>query len=421
MSAVYLAGTRGRVLLPEKLGTRPRLPGRNVRHRDLLGHLLSGPTVLCAADALGRNAGARICRQCRVLRPPLPARLLDMDARAICLDTPRRRPRLASLYPRALGLHGCGLDVGLRGALRLGHVSLWPLGLFGQVGWFWVPGNRWAPAWVAWRQEDDYLGWAPLPPTYDRGMIDININIGNVPDYYWSVVPSRDFLAADLDAYYVRDRRPFIEQSRPIGHTTIVNNTVVNNVVKVEYVEEKTNTEVVEKTIQKTKNINEAGRTDGDALEVYEPALDKKPEIGAPAEPKKVEEVAAISETKGQAEGAAGTGAMLTPPEVEQALKERKSMKARRDGASDEVMGTRELDPSLPKGAEVDSPHLGPVRRKAEESQRSQPKSSDRSRTERRGARGVQQKVHQATRHEEARPEKIARSPRKHCVVGICG
>ena len=244
------------------------------------------------------------------------------------------------------------------------HYGRW--GYSDRMGWFWVPGNRWAPAWVAWRQEDDYLGWAPLPPTYDRGMIDININIGNVPDYYWSVVPSRDFLAADLDAYYVRDRRPFIEQSRPIGHTTIVNNnTVVNNVVKVEYVEEKTNTEVVEKTIQKTKNINEAGRTDGDALEVYEPALDKKPEIGAPAEPKKVEEVAAISETKGQAEGAAGTEDMLTPPEVEQALKERKSMKARRDGASDEVMGTRELDPSLPKGAEVDSPPPGSGKKKS--------------------------------------------------------
>ena len=52
---------------------------------------------------------------------------------------------------------------------------------------------------------------------------------------------------------------------------------------------------------------------DGDALEVYEPALDDKPVRGAPREPKKVEEVAAISETKGQAGGAASTEDMLTP------------------------------------------------------------------------------------------------------------
>ena len=31
-------------------------------------------------------------------------------------------------------------------------------------GWVWVPGSEWAPAWVAWRQSSDCVGWAPLPP-----------------------------------------------------------------------------------------------------------------------------------------------------------------------------------------------------------------------------------------------------------------
>ncbi|MHC4282669.1 MAG: DUF6600 domain-containing protein [Planctomycetota bacterium] len=31
-------------------------------------------------------------------------------------------------------------------------------------GWIWVPGRVWAPAWVAWRSNNDYIGWAPLPP-----------------------------------------------------------------------------------------------------------------------------------------------------------------------------------------------------------------------------------------------------------------
>jgi Family of unknown function (DUF6600) len=34
-------------------------------------------------------------------------------------------------------------------------------------GWLWVPGDQWAPAWVAWRSDDDYVGWAPLPPDVD--------------------------------------------------------------------------------------------------------------------------------------------------------------------------------------------------------------------------------------------------------------
>ena len=31
------------------------------------------------------------------------------------------------------------------------------------LGWIWVPGTEWGPAWVDWRQGDDFVGWAPLP------------------------------------------------------------------------------------------------------------------------------------------------------------------------------------------------------------------------------------------------------------------
>lgn len=33
-------------------------------------------------------------------------------------------------------------------------------------GWVWVPGTVWAPAWVTWAYTDDYVGWAPVPPTF---------------------------------------------------------------------------------------------------------------------------------------------------------------------------------------------------------------------------------------------------------------
>ncbi|HEY7723829.1 MAG TPA: DUF6600 domain-containing protein [Anaeromyxobacteraceae bacterium] len=32
------------------------------------------------------------------------------------------------------------------------------------AGWTWVPGRRWAPSWVQWREGEALLGWAPLPP-----------------------------------------------------------------------------------------------------------------------------------------------------------------------------------------------------------------------------------------------------------------
>ncbi len=31
-------------------------------------------------------------------------------------------------------------------------------------GWIWIPGNRWAPAWVTWDYDDDYIAWTPGSP-----------------------------------------------------------------------------------------------------------------------------------------------------------------------------------------------------------------------------------------------------------------
>jgi hypothetical protein len=33
-----------------------------------------------------------------------------------------------------------------------------------RCGWVWSPGVVWSPAWVVWRECDDYVAWAPAPP-----------------------------------------------------------------------------------------------------------------------------------------------------------------------------------------------------------------------------------------------------------------
>jgi uncharacterized protein YraI len=202
------------------------------------------------------------------------------------------------------------------------HYGRW--GFSNRVGWFWVPGSRWAPAWVSWRSSNDYLAWAPLPPTPDEGL-SINITVGNVPDYYWQVVPNRDFLAPDLPRRIVRDRdryRPILHDTRPLGNVTVVNNTVVNNVVNVTYVEEKTNKKVVVHKVERTKDESKAkgGKEKGEVVEVFQPAPEAKAAVVAPAETKPIEEVAAESKTKQQGEGAAATEELLVPAEVKKPL-----------------------------------------------------------------------------------------------------
>ena len=128
-----------------------------------------------------------------------------------------------------------------------------------RLGWVWVPGTQWAPAWVAWRGSDDHLAWAPLPPDAGPGFA-LDEGFDEIPSYYWQVVPAASFLLPNLADAILRDdddRRPSLDRSRPIGNVTVVNNVVVNNVINIEYVEEKTRERVVPREIVIT---NEAAR-----------------------------------------------------------------------------------------------------------------------------------------------------------------
>lgn len=44
------------------------------------------------------------------------------------------------------------------------HYGRWAYG--GGVGWEWIPGRRYAGAWVSWRSGSGYVGWAPMPPAW---------------------------------------------------------------------------------------------------------------------------------------------------------------------------------------------------------------------------------------------------------------
>jgi len=64
---------------------------------------------------------------------------------------------------------------------------------------------------VYWRQSADYISCALLPTSYGRGYgrgydrngggLNLHISFGEVPDFYSSMVPSRDCLSDDLPPY----------------------------------------------------------------------------------------------------------------------------------------------------------------------------------------------------------------------------
>ena len=90
-------------------------------------------------------------------------------------------------------------------------------------GWMWVPGTDWAPAWVSWRNSDDYYGWAPMEPGIS---VTVAYSSGyNPPPHYWCFVPHQYVASPQINNYYVRETN----NVTIINRTTVINNTTIIN------------------------------------------------------------------------------------------------------------------------------------------------------------------------------------------------
>lgn len=75
-------------------------------------------------------------------------------------------------------------------------------------GWAWIPGLRYAPAWVAWRTPVGgygYVGWAPLPPAW-VWFGGVSIVYGYGPYYPWVFCSSDYLFYPHVHHHIIRDR-----------------------------------------------------------------------------------------------------------------------------------------------------------------------------------------------------------------------
>jgi hypothetical protein len=95
-------------------------------------------------------------------------------------------------------------------------------------GWCWWPDQVWSPSWVTWRYNDNYCGWAPLPP-------QCHYRPGYGLGYHssWGLHDSDFGLGADCYTFVTWrgfcDRRPS-QHRLPAGQVaTVINRTTVVN------------------------------------------------------------------------------------------------------------------------------------------------------------------------------------------------
>lgn len=104
-----------------------------------------------------------------------------------------------------------------------------------DVGWIWVPGREWGPAWVSFRHSKRYVGWAPLPPEASFGREVTTISSWS--DSYYDIGPTqyafvevRNFGAPRLRQYIAppRENITIINQTTNITNIRVENNIVYN-------------------------------------------------------------------------------------------------------------------------------------------------------------------------------------------------
>ena len=138
-------------------------------------------------------------------------------------------------------------------------------------GWIWVPDNQWAPAWVQWRYDNDYIGWAPLPPyaSFSIGF-GINFSFNYVTPYnYWHFVGYRYFCDSHPYDHFIHDRYKYriYSDSRFRTNYGYSDGRVINRGVDVDYIRQRSGGRIVESRIERVdspRNLSSgAGRNPG--------------------------------------------------------------------------------------------------------------------------------------------------------------
>ena len=98
-------------------------------------------------------------------------------------------------------------------------------------GWSWIPGTVWAPAWVTWAYTDDYVGWAPVPPSFVVTATGYAGPAVAIAASRYVFVPSRQFVGVPVNTVRVSAAQNAVIFPRARRATTFtVANGYVHNV-----------------------------------------------------------------------------------------------------------------------------------------------------------------------------------------------
>lgn len=146
-------------------------------------------------------------------------------------------------------------------------------------GWIWIPGYDWAPAWVEWRYNDAYIGWAPLPP-YASFRVEVGIHFTKKwhhPPQHWTFIKYRHFHHENPTRYYEDQERVerFFGNTRQVIDYRYENDRVINRGIEPTYIEQKIGRRIKQTEIFETQNRRGERillENDSPRIETYRPS-----------------------------------------------------------------------------------------------------------------------------------------------------
>ena len=149
-------------------------------------------------------------------------------------------------------------------------------------GWLWIPDDEWAPAWVDWRYDGNYIGWAPLPP-YAVFSIGIGIHYTHnyyVPYYHWHFVRYKYFCDPYVYKYYAapKYRHNIYNRTKYRNNYSYRDGRVVNNGVDINYVRERTGQNIRQRNIVGVSDYKEVVKyrgKDNEAIRTFMPSKEE--------------------------------------------------------------------------------------------------------------------------------------------------
>ncbi len=131
-------------------------------------------------------------------------------------------------------------------------------------GWLWYPDYEWAPAWVEWRYDNNYIGWAPLNP-YAVFSVSVGIYYTTTyytPYYYWNYVTYRNFCDPYVYNYYVvyGSKYRIHKGTKYRNNFVYYNGRIQNRGVDIKYVRVRSGNEIKQRDVIRVTDSRELTR-----------------------------------------------------------------------------------------------------------------------------------------------------------------